>query len=68
MVSLSLSHSDKAFGYVLAIDPALEGMRRLWKAEHICNVSLPFVSTGVYGRERGTSVEENRHVSRGLEE
>jgi len=53
---------------VLRIDPASEGMWRLWKAEHLCNVSLSFVGTEVCGRERGTSVEENRHVSRSLEE
>jgi len=53
LVSLSLHYSDKAFGYVLRMDAALAGMRRLYKAEDICNVALSFVSTGFCRREGG---------------
>jgi len=44
MISLSLYRSSNAFGYALGIDAASEGMRRLWKAEDLCNVSLSLLA------------------------
>ena len=55
MDSLSLYHSEKAFGYALVIDLGLEGIRRLEKAEGVCNVCPSCVSMGICGRERGRS-------------
>jgi len=67
MDSLSLCRPEKPFGYEPRIDLGAEGMRGLWKAEGVCNVCLSFISMGVSGRERGTFVKVNGHVSRSLE-
>ena len=53
MDSLSLYHSEKAFGYALGINSGSEGIRRLEKVEGVCNVCLSCVSMGICGRERG---------------
>ena len=53
MDSLSLYHSEKAFGYALGINSGSEGIRRLEKAEGVCNFCISCVSMGMCGRERG---------------
>ena len=55
MDSLSPYRSEKAFGYAVGINSGSEGIRRLEKAEGVCNVCLSCVSTGICGRERGRS-------------
>ena len=67
MDSLSLYHSEKAFGYALGINSGSEGIRRLEKAEGVCNVCLSCVSIGICER-KGTFVNlrENGHVARPL--
>jgi len=64
--SLSLHRLDKVFGYALRIDLAPEeciservgcreesDVRRVWKAEGLCDVCLSVVRAGVCRRERG---------------
>jgi len=54
MDRLCVSRSDKAFDYVLGMDPGLEGIGGLRKAESHCKICLSFFETGVCLRERGT--------------
>ena len=55
MDSLSLYRSEEAFGYAPGINLGLEGIRRLEKAEGVCNVCLSCVSMkGVKKEEKST--------------
>ena len=65
MDSLSLYRSEIAFGYAVGINSGSEGIRRLEKAEGVCNVCLSCVNMGICVKREGTFVnlKENWHVA-----